>query len=319
MTSKIQNEKNIFSDNLNNMTKYISKPITSYGIIAYKIVYSEEDEINDTSNVLKNILKKCNYVPPHCRVNRMYPKVKLLMIQRKNTIGYTDFIRGKYTNEKMLITCLNEMTNAEKYNIRNIPFDKQWDDLWVNKKSRIYKHEYERAKKRYDKLDINNLLKQSKNSYRFQEFCFPKGRPAKKETQLKCAIREFYEETTYTQDCYDIIDTENPIIEEFTGSDNVRYKHVYYLANMKRNVHSPYIDYTNVYQKSEVREIGWFDCEECISLLRSYDITKKMIVYKLYNILMKDLFVHNRSCSVTNQSIERNNNFIHYLYKANSV
>ena len=41
-------------------------------------------------------------------------KIKFLMIQRKDTMGYTDFIRGKYTNDKSLQICLNEMTYQEK-------------------------------------------------------------------------------------------------------------------------------------------------------------------------------------------------------------
>jgi hypothetical protein len=70
--------------------KECNGPITSFGIIAFKTCKEESDCINDTNNKLKEILKKIN------TDKEEYPKIKFLMIQRKDTMGYIDFIRGKY-------------------------------------------------------------------------------------------------------------------------------------------------------------------------------------------------------------------------------
>ena len=51
---------------------------------------------------------------------------------------------------------------------------------------------------------------------------------------MKCAIREFEEETDVSKNEYTLLD--NVILkltEEFIGSNGVRYKHIYYLAFIK--------------------------------------------------------------------------------------
>ena len=69
-------------------------PITSYGIIAFKITKNKE--------------------------------VKYLLIRRKDTLGYVDFIRGKYTHNNMqhIVNMLQEMTNDEKkrYAMKSLNF-----------------------------------------------------------------------------------------------------------------------------------------------------------------------------------------------------
>ena len=124
-------------------------------------------------------------------------------------MGYIDFIRGKYSNTneiekyKKINTCLNEMTFLEKKNLLTQNFDTIWNNMWVNHSSKAYLNEYENAKKKYNKLDINTLVKNSTTQYSFQEFSFPKGRRNMKETNIICAEREFYEETGYNKSSYD--------------------------------------------------------------------------------------------------------------------
>ena len=161
-------------------------PITSYGIIAFKVNYTNEHDKYDKNEILQNILRT-EFI---CDKNEKYPKIKFLMIQRKDTIGYIDFIRGKYTN---IFTCLNEMTRNEKLNILTKSFDELWDELWVCNFSNdnFYKQEYYEAKSKYSKLDISGLIKSLDSKYLFQEFGFPKGRRNIKESSIDCAEREF--------------------------------------------------------------------------------------------------------------------------------
>jgi len=46
-------------------------------------------------------------------------KLEYLMICRKDSLGYVDFLRGKYPlyNKDYILTLINEMTNKEKQNL----------------------------------------------------------------------------------------------------------------------------------------------------------------------------------------------------------
>jgi 8-oxo-dGTP pyrophosphatase MutT (NUDIX family) len=282
--------KNIYCANCGekgHVVKDCNKPITSFGIIALKVIYNKEQELSDKNVYLSDLVKDTKYTKDTKDEGDIYPKIKYLLIQRKDTMGYIDFIRGKYSNtdeiEKYIKinTCLNEMTFVEKGYLLNLTFDQIWDQLWTNKFSVCYKKEYENAKKKYNNLDISNLVKNSKTIYTYNEFSFPKGRRNMKETNITCAEREFFEETGYDKTTYEFIKNYPIIQEEFLGTNNIKYKHTYYLVKMKDNVHPPKIDLNNHSQIGEVKNLGWFTFNESISLLRPYDIEKKKVLVKV--------------------------------------
>jgi len=271
-------------------------PITSFGIIAFKMVRDKQEEMYDKNIRLQEILN--NVLPEK---EKSYPKTKFLMIQRKDTMGYTDFVRGKYPDDKLGIESvlpifLNEMTHQEKHNLLTKDFNEIWKSLWVNHDSKCFKNEYDYAYKKFQRLNIPELIKRSDASFGFQEFGFPKGRRNMKETNIACAEREFYEETGYDKSCYDFIKNYSTIHEEFTGTNNVRYRHIYYLVKMKDDVPPPRIDYKNKIQTGEVQNIGWLEYDECMAVIRPYDIAKKNVIKKVYNDLleMKDDYICSR-------------------------
>lgn len=298
--------KNIYCVNCGergHVVKECDGPITSFGIIAFKVVNSKEEELEDTNDSLKNIIKtsldnKDKYYSNSDYINlytnnkkNVYPKIKFLMIQRKDTMGFTDFVRGKYPDDlneagKVLPIFLNEMTYHEKSKLLNKSFDYIWNNLWVNHESKCFKNEYESALNKFQKLDIKKLINDSTTSFDFNEFGFPKGRRNMKETNISCAEREFFEETGFNKDCFDYIKEYPTILEEFIGTNGVTYKHIYYLVKMKDNVPPPRIDYTNKIQVGEVKNIGWFSYEECMALIRPYDIAKKTVIENVYNDLI---------------------------------
>jgi len=271
-------------------------PITSFGIIAFKMVRNKQEEMYDKNIRLQEILN--NVLPEK---EKSYPKTKFLMIQRKDTMGYTDFVRGKYPDDKLGIESVlpifvNEMTHQEKHNLLTKDFNEIWKSLWVNHDSKCFKNEYDYAYKKFQRLNIPELIKRSDASFGFQEFGFPKGRRNMKETNIACAEREFYEETGYDKSCYDFIKNYSTIHEEFTGTNNVRYRHIYYLVKMKDDVPPPRIDYKNKIQTGEVQNIGWLEYDECMAVIRPYDIAKKNVIKKVYNDLleMKDDYICSR-------------------------
>jgi 8-oxo-dGTP pyrophosphatase MutT (NUDIX family) len=263
-------------------------PITSFGIIAFKDCKGEDDTKFDTNDFLKNILNKLDIKEQR---QFTYPNIKFLMIQRKDTMGYIDFVRGKYDtrvgyeNEKKnkIMVCLNEMTQLEKDNLLNKSFDKIWSELWVNHNSKTFLNEYKVAKEKFNNLPLRELLSESTTTFCWKEFGFAKGRRNMKERNIECAEREFFEETGYDKDCYDFIKNYPIIIEEFTGTNNVKYRHVYYLVKIKEKVHPPKIDIHNKVQTGEVSNIGWFTIDECLQLIRPYDTAKSQVIKKVYD------------------------------------
>ena len=227
--------------------KECAEPINSYGILAYKIT---------------------NGIP------------KYLLVQRKDTMGYIDFIRGKYSEEnknEMIKNFIDEMTSQEKTNLLVKTFDELWNELWTNHQSRTYINDYRAAKVKYHKLDIDNLIKSSEESeWNAQEYGIPKGRRNNKETPLNCAIREFMEETGYRREDFHL--ENRPVLkEEFLGSNETYYKHIYYIARVFSCV-EPSVDQKNILQTSEIKDIKWFDYHDAINVLRNYDMSKRTVI-----------------------------------------
>lgn len=310
------------------VVKDCDAPITSFGIIAIKTVneygnYMEERY--DKNPILENILRNISKIETKC------PKVKFLMIQRKDTMGYIDFVRGKYpdndTNakEKLIQVCLNEMTAAEKENLLSNDFDTIWDNLWVNHESKCYKNEKALAKLKFERLDIKSLVARSETKYKFQEFSFPKGRKNMRENNIACAEREFFEETGYRKDHYNFIKNYPTIHEEFTGTNDVCYRHIYYLVKMKDNIPPPRIDHNNILQTGEVQNLGWFNFEECMALIRPYDTAKKNALEKVYKdiLAMKDNYecshYYHRGKNHWNSFDNTRNDYRSFVFKSRSL
>lgn len=259
------------------------EPITSFGVIAIK-KFTPDDEIKfrvnpELSYILS--LKSVSKYVPNMKNNK---DIRLLMIQRKDTIGFTDFIRGKY-NASNLKVYFTEMTQEEQYRIKTESFEDLWNKLWINHRCKTFRNEYENAKSKFEKVNIGYYTRVFPSKYNFQEFGFPKGRKNGRESNLACAQREFSEETGYTSKDYTVLDNE-PVTEEFIGTDNVCYRHVYYIVLVKE-CDPPRVDPLNKTQIGEVKNIGWLSFNDCFNVIRSYDTAKKCLVRHVYELCEK--------------------------------
>ena len=74
-------------------------------------------------------------------MTKEYNNIKYLMICRKDTLGYVDFMRGRYslTNKAYMLNILNEMTIKEKENLVTYTFDELWNKLWGDYVANQYK------------------------------------------------------------------------------------------------------------------------------------------------------------------------------------
>lgn len=218
--------------------------------------------------------------------------IKYLFIQRRDTLGYVEFMRGKYNLENIqyIKNTFKIMTLSERKRLLENNFDKLWNTLWMNKHTKQYHNEYENSKNKFNKLKegitikhkiitLNDIINETPNIYSEPEWGFPKGRRNLRETNLECAIREFEEETCINKSNY-ILTKLPPINEVFLGTNNIRYKHIYYIAEAKKDI-LPIIDLDNEVQMSEISNIKWFDYDEAITKIRDYNLEKKKILTKI--------------------------------------
>jgi ADP-ribose pyrophosphatase YjhB (NUDIX family) len=117
------------------------------------------------------------------------------------------------------------------------------------------------------------------------EWGFCKGRRNYKESDYDCAVREMEEETGYSRLNMHYINNIKTFDEVFVGSNFKCYKHKYYLMYMNYDKSLE----TGNFEKSEVSCIKWCSYEECISLIRSYNVEKKQIITNIDNTLNKYL------------------------------
>jgi 8-oxo-dGTP pyrophosphatase MutT (NUDIX family) len=231
--------------------------------------------------------------------------MEYLMIRRKHTLGYIDFIRGKYsiTNYVYLLNTFKQMTREEKVKIATLDFNSLWREIWGNDTvlSNQYRSEQYSSKEKFTALknggissslfipqqeDMNNqqynLEKFIKDSEEYEtweepEWGFPKGRRNYQETDFECALREFNEETGVSTDLLHPIHNIYPFEETFTGSNYKSYKHKYYICHLPEEV---IIDMNN-FEPSEVSQMDWKTFEESIQCIRHYNLEKILLITKI--------------------------------------
>ena len=252
----------------NHLQRECKDPLTSYGVICYK-------EFGDNNNTDKRII----------------------MIRRKDTIGYVEFLRGKFKvdNDDYIIKLMNLMTKEEKGKILAVfNFEKLRNMLGMTKKSYMYKNEYESAKCKFNTLKnkkienhskLEYLLKKSNVNWNETEWGIPKGRKHQKESNINCAVREFLEETGLYSTDISLLVNVKPLEELYTSINNVKYKHVYYIAKFVGEDSKLTFNPSDKNQMKEISNIKWFDCNSAISCIRPYYDKKKEVINKGFKLI----------------------------------
>lgn len=229
----------------------------------------------------------------HTAPSREY---RFLMICRKHTLGFMDFMRGKYSiyNKEYIMGLLNVMTNTEKYSLLSNDFHTLWSQLWCYTSSH-YKMEESTSKKKFDELNmgiitsgqqynLRELVEESihTTSWEDAEWGFPKGRRNYNENDIGCALREFSEETGYDHKRLKNIENIQSFEEIYMGSNHKLYKHKYYLMRLDINECEPI---HSVYDNTEVSKVEWKTYDEVMECIRPYNLEKKDIFKKVYKCL----------------------------------
>ena len=277
-------------------------PITSMGIINLKMndssIYKNEfnniiDKIknyNDDINIY-NIIKTTNNINNkklfYNILNDVKKNLMFLFVRKKNSIEYIEFIKGKYNvyNEYSYVKLLSYITLDELQILKNSNFIDLWNNLWNvkenNKSLNIkYENEYINSKDKFEKID-KSIYEKIKITYNEPEWGFPKGKKNKYESNLDCALREFNEETGINKII--VLNSIIPINEIFYGTNNIKYKHIYYisLSNDNNNI----IDKSYLNECDEISDIEWYNYESSNVIIRSYHIKKKIIIMNIIKFI----------------------------------
>lgn len=266
------------------------EPITSFGIIAIRRNHPKIKK----GPILKQPKRLCALHKDHVPDSVPEPvedhsSILYLLVKRKDSMGNVDAIRQKFgqyeqdpnKHEEMLRVYLSEMTCEERERIRDLPFADLWSDLWINHSSKSFLNEYGEAKTKFERFDMERLVKETSCQWTEQEYGFPKGRKRIFETDKECALREFKEEAGYGLHEIRLL-YERPYEEVFTGTNGIRYRHVYFIAEVPLHVGMPRIDSANLQQAGEISDVGWFTYEQCMAIFRPYDTAKKALLVKLH-------------------------------------
>ena len=227
--------------------------------------------------------------------------IQYLMIRRKDSFGYIDFLRGKYVQNNIdhLQTIFNEMSIFEREKIKNIDFENLWKNMWGIQEiifmSSQYKAEEFASQKKFEALklglqigpnneiiNLNTLINNCSTKWSETEWEFPKGRRNYQEKDLDCALREFEEETGLSKKELKVIENVMPFEEIFIGSIHKSYKHKYFLAYTDNTTD----DLTN-YQQTEVSKLDWKTLDECLESIRPYNL-EKIQLSKNINIILQE-------------------------------
>jgi len=260
-----------------------------------------------------------------------------LMVQRKDSLCFVEFVRGKFDlqNRTYLMQLFESMTLNERERIRTCSFHDLWFGFWQVDHSRGYAKEFHQAQAKFEILhkgyyvrktstdgkktpntsntltrltqqdyaslefvDVDTLLEQTTCENDEPEWGFPKGRRNINEKDLKCAMREFREETGIDPHLVHVHACIKPFEEVFTGCNKVRYRHVYYLVQLKQEddalITGAVEDVTMRGDRSQFREISR------VSWLRSAQVHGKI---RARNVERHEMF--KRVDAVVNSSMQQ--------------
>ena len=265
-------------------------PITSFGTILFRIHQKEWSQEKTLST----------YVQSLTGIEPFFQHVEVLLIQRRDSLGYVDLLRGKYSvnDADYIRKQIHGMTDAERKKLVEKDFDVLWAEMWgAESADQQYKKDKENSRHKLMAIREGITLDISGNSANLQDFVnectvhwdtpewgFPKGRRDGNETDLDCALREMREETGLTEHDVVMIHNLEPLNETFFGSNHVHYCHKYFILYVPDGSQVKY-DSGNLHMRREIGNIGWFPLNEALQKIRSDNVEKREILLRVGTLL----------------------------------
>ena len=256
-------------------------PVTSYGIISVRYM----NDIN-----ISSLFSKAT------TISNGNDSIQFLLIQRKDSLSFVEFIRGKYNpyEDEYLGRLLRGMTQKEQSQILSKTFDELWQSVWGEASSiKSHKNDYDTSDKKFFiiKDRLPELIRNNPTKWTEPEWGFPKGRRNPHESDLNCATREFQEETGLKRSDFTVIQNTYPISETFFGSNQVHYCHKYYIAICNNSVEVE-MNMDNPHMAREIGAIQWCTLDEATSKIRPDNVEKREILLKAGKIMRNFHPVH---------------------------
>jgi 8-oxo-dGTP pyrophosphatase MutT (NUDIX family) len=198
-----------------------------------------------------------------------------MLVQRKDSMSYVEFIRGKYKayDRDYILKLVESMTVDEQERLRSQPFLDLWQSVWgLATPRKCLATEFNVASSTFAELvdgrhghTLADIMGDNPAHILERQWGFPKGRRNIREPEVACAMREFMEETGIS--CLAVHRFPFSYCEEFLGGNGVTYRHKYYLARLvdPRGLPDP-----NAQTESQAREINcacWMTYEEALHKL----------------------------------------------------
>ena len=207
--------------------------------------------------------------------------IEWLLIRRRVSIGFIEIMRGYELRDVPGIqTLVDQATIDERQMLVSMGFADLWRDLWNGPASRRYQAEYDQSKAKFDVIRSRGVLasccEASVTAWTEPEWGFPKGRRSSTETELACALRETLEETGVRKSDLRILPGA-PLLEEYSGSNGIRYRHRYWLAEAPATLEVR-MDETNVDQRREISDVRWCSLDAAQALIRPYNAEKRAVL-----------------------------------------
>ena len=265
--------------NKGHLYKTCNHPIISYGIICYKKNFDNNGNLS----------------------------FHYLMVQRKDSLSYVEFIRGKYQIEKKnyILKLFSNMTQTERLKIINCEFHDLWKEMWRkddNDKNKNFNKEFNDSYCKFNFLKIGYFISNDKNKIFFDfnyilnntlpiweetEWGFPKGRRNINESNINCAIREFTEETGIHNKLI-TMNNIKPFDEIFTGSNKIRYKHIYFIAELNCDYsNKDLFDPNNKLQCREIRDVKFFSYQDVLDKIRNTNVERRELFKRAHSTINK--------------------------------
>lgn len=215
--------------------------------------------------------------------------VKVLLVRRKDSMSYVEFIRGKYKPSDPLYirSLVRGMTADEHKKILTMTFYELWTDMWVTKTIQSHRQEYDKSHRRFKECvaDVRDYIRTLRDTNVDPEWTFPKGRPQGGERDIDCATREFEEETGIDKSRLRIY-PDMKLKEVYTGTNGIVYETHFYIATVDEA--SPCINPENRHQIEEVSDVAWISPSEIRTKMRSTYLSKEVVLREaIEQFLMK--------------------------------
>jgi 8-oxo-dGTP pyrophosphatase MutT (NUDIX family) len=210
-------------------------------------------------------------------------RTNILMIRRKDSMSFAEFIRGKYepTNLPYVSSLVQNMTLKEQSLIACETFEALWKYLWGDDRS---SSDFNMARDKFNSLDRVALMRNNLSVYTEPEWGFPKGRRMRGESDIDCALREFSEETNIPRESFIVL--KNIVLEEtFMGLNGVRYRHVYFVGLLKKDAQINLTQKFTPMQRREISGLGWKTFAEAEALIRPHHIERLNMLDELRDIM----------------------------------